>query len=116
MGTIDDVRKVIQDLVAPELKALSVKLESFEREAKLRDEALAALIEHKIETLSVRISSTNELMLARMETLNNRIEAQSAKFDAITAKMDSQHTSIMNALNLDKRVESLERDRQSASA
>jgi hypothetical protein len=105
MGTIEDVRKVIQDLVAPELKALSVKLDNFERESKLRDEALAA-----------RITSALELMLAKLETQNNKIEGQNAKLEAIAAKMESQYVSIMNALNLDRRVESLERGRQSASA
>jgi TATA-binding protein-associated factor Taf7 len=105
MGTIDDVRKVIQDLVAPELKALSVQLDSYERESKLRDEALAS-----------RITSSLELMLAKLETQNNKIEGQNAKLEAINAKMESQYISIMNALNLDRRVESLERERHSASA
>lgn len=91
MSVIEDVRKVIQDLVAPELKSLSAKLDSFERESKLCDENLAA-----------RIDSGEKLTHAKLE--------------AISAKMDAQYQSILYTLNLDKRVEVLERERQSPSA
>jgi hypothetical protein len=84
MGVIEDVRKVVQDLVAPELKSLAVKLEKIDSESKLRDEI------------------TRDLLSARL--------------DALSAKMDAQYASIMNALDLNRRVESLERDKQSASA
>ncbi len=84
MGVIEDVRKVIQDLVAPELKSLAVKLDKIDSESKLRDEM------------------TRDLLGARL--------------DALSAKMDAQYASIMNALDLNRRVESLERDKQSASA
>jgi hypothetical protein len=87
MSVIEDVRKVIQDLVAPELKSLSVQLNGFERELKVRD----------------------ELTQAKLETMR-------AKMEALGAKMDAQYASIMNALDLDKRVGLLERDKQSASA
>jgi uncharacterized membrane-anchored protein len=98
MGVIEDVRKVVQDLVAPELKSLSVQLDRIESESKLRDESLAK-----------ELRARDELMLARLET-------QSAKFEAFGAKMDYQYASIMNALNVDRRLEVLERDKQSASA
>jgi uncharacterized membrane-anchored protein len=98
MGVIEDVRKVVQDLVAPELKSLSVQLDRIESESKLRDESLAK-----------ELRARDELMLARLET-------QSAKLEAFGAKMDYQYASIMNALNVDRRLEVLERDKQSASA
>jgi hypothetical protein len=91
MGVIEDVRKVVQDLVAPELKSLAIMVESGEHESKLRDESLAK--EAKL-----------------------RDEMTHVKLEALSAKMDYQYASIMNALNLDKRLEVLERDKQSASA
>jgi hypothetical protein len=91
MGVIEDVRKVIQDLVAPELKSLAVKLESFERESRMRDEM------------------TRDLLGARMEAL-------SAKMDAMSARTEAQYASIMNALDLGRRLDALERDKQAASA
>jgi uncharacterized membrane-anchored protein len=94
MGVIEDVRKVVQDLVAPELKSLSVQLDRIESESKLRDESLAK-----------ELRARDDLMLARLET-------QSAKLEAFGAKMDYQYASIMNALNVDRRHEVLERDKQ----
>jgi hypothetical protein len=84
MGVIEDVRKVVQDLVAPELKSLAVRLDRFASESKLRD----------------------ELILTKLDL----------RMDALTAKMDAQYLSIMNALYLNRRVELLERDKQGASA
>jgi hypothetical protein len=98
MGVIDDVRKVIQDLIAPEFQSLSVEVKSADRESKLRDESLAR--EAKVR---------GELILAKLET-------QNAKIEALGAKMDYQYASIMNALNLDRRLEVLEREKQAASA
>jgi hypothetical protein len=98
MSVVEDVRKVFQDLVAPELKSLAVKLDRFESESKLRDESLA--IEAKVR---------GELTQVKMDALGSKI-------DGVSAKMDFQYASIMNALALDKRVEMLERDKQSASA
>jgi len=98
MSVIEDVRKVFQDLVAPELKSLSVKLDGLEREMKVRDE----MTQTKLEALSAKIDSGERLTHAKQE--------------ALSAKMDAQYASIMNALDLDKRVGLLERDKQSASA
>jgi hypothetical protein len=80
MGVIEDVRKVIQDLVAPELKSLAVKLDKIDSESKLRGEL------------------TRDVL--------------SARIDALSAKMDAQYASIMNALDLNRRLETLERDKQ----
>ena len=91
MGVIEDVRKVIQDLVAPELQSLAVKLESFERESRMRDE------------------------MSR-DVLGARLDALSAKIDAMSARSEAQYASILNALDLGRRLDALERDKQSASA
>jgi hypothetical protein len=91
MGVIEDVRKVVQDLVAPELKSLVVRLEGFERESKLRD----------------------ELILAKLEIIRDSL---SAKMDAMSARTEAQYASIMNALDLGRRLDALERVKQAASA
>ena len=66
MSVIDDVRKVIQDLVAPDLKAINARLDGIE------------------------------------STMN-------VKFDALTAKIDANHQSILYTLNIEKRLEVVER-------
>ena len=116
MSVIEDVRKVFQDLVAPELKSLSVKLDGFEREMKVRDETTQAKLDGFEREMRVRDETTQ----AKLDGLNARIDSGErlthAKLEAVSAKMDAQYASIMNALDLDKRVGLLERDKQSASA
>jgi hypothetical protein len=123
MSVIEDVRKVFQDLVAPELKSISVKLDGFERESKLRDENLAAKIdsagqESKLrdENLANDARVRGELTQIKLDGLSARLDSVNTKLDGVTAKMEFQYASIMNALDLNRRVETLERDKQSASA
>jgi hypothetical protein len=77
MSAIDDVRKVIQDLVAPELKSLHVELKRVDETSKLRDEALSA----KIDALSDRMDLKFDLVMVRMEAnqaallIDKRLEA-----------------------------------------
>ncbi len=79
MGAVEDTRKVIQDLIAPDLKAIAVRLEAVEAIAEARHKEL----------------------LARLETMESKIEAsstiQTARYDAI-----------MKALDIDKRLEKIE--------
>src|ERR1700738_4643198 len=54
MGAIEDVRKVIQDLVAPELKSLHVQIKGVDDTSSLRDEALSAKIDSRRHDLSTK--------------------------------------------------------------
>lgn len=73
MSVVEDVRHVVQDLVAPDLKAIAERLKAAEAIAEARH---------------------NEL-LAKLETAN---AIQTARYDAI-----------MRALDIDKRLEAIER-------
>lgn len=73
MSVVEDVRHVVQDLVAPDLKAIAERLKAAEAIAEARH---------------------NEL-LAKPETAN---AIQTARYDAI-----------MRALDIDKRLEAIER-------
>jgi len=50
------------------------------------------------------------------DLLGARMEALSAKMDAMSARTEAQYASIMNALDLGRRLDALERDKQAASA
>jgi hypothetical protein len=84
MSAIDDVRKVIQDLVAPELKSLHVELKRVDETSKLRDEALSDKMDIKFEALSDRMD---------------------LKFDLVMTKMEAIQASLL----IDKRLEAIER-------
>jgi hypothetical protein len=83
MGVIEDVRKVIQDLVTPDLKALAARQDSSEENTTLRFAALS--------------------------------EKMDSRFNALSAKIDANHATVMNALNIDKRLEALEREHRAES-
>ena len=106
MGAIEDVRKVIQDLVAPELKSLQVTIKGVDEASKLRDESLSA-----------KIDSIDEASKLRDEALSAKIDG---RFDALSEKMDRKFELVMNemkanqamliyTLNIDKRLETVER-------
>jgi hypothetical protein len=95
MGTIDDIRKLLQDLVTPDLKAIHAQLKSIDESSKLRDDALTASIAH--------LEATSKL---RDDALAVSI---TSKVEVILARMDAQHSTVMNALAIDKRLENLER-------
>ena len=77
MGMIDDIRKLLQDLISPEFKALQAQVKANDDASKQRDDALSAKMDRK--------------------------------FEMVIAKMDANHATILNALNIDKRVEAIER-------
>ncbi len=116
MSVVEDVRKVVQDLVAPELKSLAVEVKSGKEESKLRDESLAARIEGFERESKLRDESLATEAKIRGELTQLKLDSLSTKIDGVTAKMDFQYASIMNALDLNRRVETLERDKQPASA
>jgi hypothetical protein len=91
MGAIEDVRKVIQDLVAPELKSLHIEIQRVDETSRLRDEALSA----KIDNVSEKIDRKFELVMAKME--------------AISAKMEANQAYLIYSMNIEKRVEAIER-------
>jgi hypothetical protein len=95
MSAIDDVRKVIQDLVAPQLKSLHVELKRVDETSKLRDEALSA----KIDALSDRTD-------VKFEALSEKMDL---KFDLVMARMEANQAALLYAASIDKRLEAIEK-------
>ncbi|MDQ2924742.1 MAG: hypothetical protein M3R43_04195 [Acidobacteriota bacterium] len=84
MGMIEDIRKLLQDLVTPEFKSLQTQVKANDEASKLRDEALSA----------------------KMDMLAKSVDS---KFELVLNRMDAQHAMVINSLNIDKRVEVIER-------
>lgn len=95
MGAIEDVRQVIQDLVAPELKSLQEKINRLDDGSRMRDEALSA-----------KIYSNFERVIGMEAALSAKIDS---KFDLLWAKLETNHQAMIFAMNIDKRVEAIER-------
>jgi hypothetical protein len=76
MSVVEDLRKLLEDLVTPDLKELRASLKANDESSKLRDDALSAKIDNKFELLSALIVAN--------------------------------HATVMNALNLEKRIAAIE--------
>jgi hypothetical protein len=79
MGNVEDVRKVIQDFVAPDMKAISARIDALEK------------------GMNLRFTSAEQMAAARQET--------------VMAAMSAHHASIMNSLEMEKRLARLESER-----
>lgn len=91
MSAVDDVRKAIQDLIAPDLKALEATVK----------EGFASI--DKLATVR------QELVLAEL----NGLRAEMKTFQAI---QDARYEAIMKALDVDRRLERLEAKQSSRTA
>ena len=83
MSVVEDVRKGIQDVLAPDMKALDARLT-----------ALDAAVKEGFASAERVAAARHELLLAELKT---------AKTIA-----DSRHDAIIKALDIDKRLEKLE--------
>ena len=119
MSVIEDARKIVQDLVAPELQSLHAKIDGLEKTV----DAKFGVVDAKLDTMNQRIASLeretslrlvnaeerssvrHELLLAHLETFSAKI---GARFDAVERKAEQDKSEILNALQTDKRIRTLE--------
>jgi tetrahydromethanopterin S-methyltransferase subunit G len=93
MSVVEDMRKVLQDFLEPELRSVHARLDAM-------DEKLAAqakVTEARFQEILTRIDATN----GRIDNLKSSIEN---RIDVTNDRIDNLKTS----LDLDKRVERLE--------
>jgi len=83
MGAVEDIRKVIQDLVTPDLKAMDARVVALEQKFDL-----------KFDLLDKKIDCKSELLQSDIRNL--------------TAIVAANQAAIMHALDIDRRVERIE--------
>lgn len=80
MGAIEEVRTLLQDVVAPDLKSLTVRVESAEKQ----------------------IAALEQRMDARFDKVD-------ARFDKLERDSDRRHIELVSYLSLEARMNKLER-------
>lgn len=79
MGNVEDVRKVIQDFVAPDLKAIGVRLDAVEKEMKdgfaHADKLNLERFAHAEKMNQERFSQMEKLIATGQQTIMNTIAA-----------------------------------------
>ena len=86
MGAIDDIRKVMQDVVAPDLKALDARISALDKKIDIR-----------VDALEEKLNLTRELILSEMKVMHSSLSAEMGR--------------LQHAIELDRRVEKLENER-----
>jgi hypothetical protein len=71
------------------------------------------LVVLELKSLAVEVRAARDESRMRDEMTRDLL---SAKMDAMSARTEAQYASIMNALDLGRRLDALERDKQAASA
>ncbi len=89
MSVIEDVRKVVQDLVAPDLKAIDARLTGLEKSLNARSDAIVT-----------KLDALDQISRGRHEALLSALKA-------LEGKVDSNHAAVLHALDIDKRLERL---------
>jgi uncharacterized protein YqgV (UPF0045/DUF77 family) len=100
-GMIDDTRKLFQDLIAPEFKALQEQVKALETSTGTGFTSVEKSMHARFSALETVISANKDVVLAQIRSLEG--------------KVDSNHASVLNTLNIEKRLEQLERLQQAAS-
>ena len=108
MGVIEDVRKVIQDTVAPDLKALAVRVEELERRMELRFQGIESRIDGVEKHIDVQLASLEKRIDVQLASLEKRFDEQrdfmEKRFDALERMLNQQQ--VIN--NLVERIRFLE--------
>jgi len=64
------------------------------------------LISPEFKALQAQVKANDDASKQRDDALSAKMDR---KFEMVIAKMDANHATILNALNIDKRVEAIER-------
>jgi hypothetical protein len=108
MSVVEDVRKVFQDLLAPDLKAIDARIKGLEDVMKARFDA----VDSRFEGVETRIKGVEEVMKARFDAVE---EIAAARHSALLAVLEkdraqtaSQLAALIHALDIEKRLTKLE--------
>ena len=98
---IDDSRKLLQDLITPDLKALQAQVAALEK-----------LVDERTTGLGSAIGNSKEVLLERFSALEITIGANRevvlAQIKSLEGKVDSNHASVLHSLDIDRRLERVE--------
>ena len=97
MSVIDDLRQLLQDLVTPEFRALSVRVDALEKKFDVRVDAL----EKKVDAGFIALEKKTDA---------GRADLKQEMADT-EARAERRHTALLIALQLEERVKRLEQDR-----
>jgi hypothetical protein len=100
MGTVEDIRKVLQDFLAPELRAVTARFDA---------------IDQRFDAVDQRFDALFKIMDARFEAMSNRFDAVDTKLaflekgtDTKLASVEKEIVRVRELLDVDRRLAKLE--------
>jgi translation initiation factor 2 gamma subunit (eIF-2gamma) len=97
MSVIDDLGQLLQDLVTPEFRALSVRVDALEKKVDTLD--------RKVDTGFIALEKKVDAGFTKAD-----VDLKQAMADT-EARAERRHTALIIALQLEERVKRLEQDR-----
>jgi len=95
MSVVEDTRKLVQDFLAPELKEISVRLDSIEilnlerfKESGRRFDAQEALNAERFKDIGRRFEAQEALNVERFKNIDRRFEEMDRRFIEIDRRFD----------------------------
>lgn len=77
MSTVEDVRKIIQDFLAPELRTISARLEGLEKVMSVKFES----VDVKLGALDERLAGVDTKVGVKLDSLSRQIQGIDEKLD-----------------------------------
>jgi hypothetical protein len=108
MSEIAEIRKIFQDLIAPDVKSIATELTAFKSSV---DKQFAA-VDKQFAAAEALAQARYTTVLAKLETMEARVDGRLENLETVQS---ARHEAIMKALDIDKRLEKVEA-RQAATA
>lgn len=91
---LQTLQSLVQDVIAPDVRELKVRLASLEKQIDVRFEA----VNDKFAAVDGKFAAMNEKMDVQFGAVNDKFAAVDGKFAAMSEKMDVQFRAIMAAI------------------
>ena len=79
MSALDDLRKLFQDLIAPELRAVVTRIDSLEKRLNERIGALDRRLDDNLKAINLRVETLERHTGERFSDLGNRLDADHSR-------------------------------------
>ena len=89
MGNVDDIRKAFQDIIAPDVKALDVKVDALRQQIDLKVDALEQKTDLKLQLLSAKIDSNHATVMNALTTISTTL-AMDKRLDAVERELKKE--------------------------
>jgi len=73
MSAIEDIRQVLQDFIAPELRAMNTRLDSIESRFDIRLGAIENRLDTRLGAVDQRVDSVITIMNTRFDSLSKEV-------------------------------------------